>query len=66
VEICGVKVSPGDLVVADIDGVVVVPKDVAEEAVNNALDVVSRESRTRDELRDGAGLYDVYKKYGTI
>jgi 4-hydroxy-4-methyl-2-oxoglutarate aldolase len=66
VEICGVKVSPGDLVVADIDGVVVVPKDVAEEAVKNALDVVSRESRTRDELREGAGLYDVYKKYGTI
>ncbi len=66
VEICGVKVSPGDLVVADIDGVVVVPKDVTEEAVKNALDVVSRESRTRDELREGAGLYDVYKKYGTI
>ena len=66
VEICGVKVNPGDLVVADIDGVVVVPKDVAEEAVKNALDVASRESRTRDELREGSGLYDVYKKYGTI
>jgi 4-hydroxy-4-methyl-2-oxoglutarate aldolase len=66
VEMCGVTVNPGDLIVADIDGVVVVPKDVAEKAVENALDVVSRESRTRDELRKGAGLYDVFKKYGTI
>lgn len=66
VEMCGVMVHPGDLVVADIDGVVVVPKDIAEEVVEKALDVVSRESRTRDELKEGAGLYDVFLKYGTI
>lgn len=66
VEICGVMVYPGDLVVADIDGVVVVPKDVAEKAVENALDIATRETRTRDELKEGSGLYDVYKKYGTI
>ena len=66
VEILGVEVNPGDLVVADIDGVVVVPKDVAEDAVKNALDVAARETKTRDELKEGAGLYDVFKKYGTI
>lgn len=62
----GVKVHPGDVVVADLDGVVVVPRDLAEETVKRALDVVSRESKTRDELRKGVGLSDVYKKYGTV
>lgn len=62
----GVKVHPGDIVVADLDGVIVVPKDLAEEAVKRALDVVSKESMTREELRKGAGLSDVYKKYGTV
>ncbi len=66
VEVCGVSVSPGDLVIADVDGVVVVPKEVAEKAVEEALDVVARESMTRDELKKGAGLYDVFQKYGTI
>ena len=66
VEICGVLVKPGDLVVADLDGVVIVPKDIIGEVIEKALDVAARETRTRDELREGSGLYDVYKKYGTI
>jgi regulator of RNase E activity RraA len=66
VEICGVLVKPGDLVVADLDGVVIVPKDIIVEVIEKALDVAARETRTRDELREGSGLYDVYKKYGTI
>ena len=66
VEILGVKVNPGDLVVADVDGVVVVPRDVAEETVEKAFEVAASETKTRDELKKGAGLYDVYKKYGTI
>jgi regulator of RNase E activity RraA len=66
VEMCGVKVKPGDLIIADIDGVVVVPKDVIEEAVENAMEIVASETRTRDELKEGAGLYDVFKKYGTV
>ena len=66
VEILGVKVSPGDLIIADIDGVVVVPKDVAEDAVNKALEISVSETKTREELKKGAGLYEVFKKYGTI
>ena len=35
VEVGGVLVSPGDLVVADADGVVAVPKELAGEAVED-------------------------------
>jgi regulator of RNase E activity RraA len=66
VEVEGVTVHPGDLVVADLDGVVVVPKEAAEEAVQRALDVVDSEKKTRGELSRGAGLSDVYRKYGTV
>ena len=62
----GVMVYPGDLVVADLDGIVVVPERIAEKAVEKALEVVSLEKNTREELRNGAGLYDVYKKYGAV
>ena len=66
VKIGGVMVYPGDLVVADLDGVVVVPGDKIEEVIEKAFDVAARESKTRDELKNGVGLYDVYKKYGTV
>ncbi len=66
VEICGVLVHPGDLVVADIDGVVIVPKDLIDDVIEKALDVAASETRTRDDLKKGVGLYDVFKKYGTI
>ena len=62
----GVTIHPGDLVVADLDGVVVVPGDKIESVIEKALEIVSSETRTRDELKKGAGLYDVFKKYGTV
>ncbi len=66
VECGGVPVSPGDLVVADSDGIVVVPAAAVEDAIRLATDKVNRENRTRDELRQGAYLRDVYRKYGVL
>ena len=53
VEIAGVRFSPGDLVFADIDGVVVVPHEVEEEAIQRAWDKVHAENRTRGAIRGG-------------
>ena len=62
----GVDVVPGDMVFGDIDGVVVIPQAVAEEVFTRALDKVTRENRTRDELRAGRLLSEVYEKYGVL
>jgi regulator of RNase E activity RraA len=62
----GVRVSPGDLVFADYDGVVAVPREMVAEAVKLATDKVSRENSTRAELMQGAYLRDVYAKYGVL
>jgi len=62
----GVLVSPGDLVFADYDGVIVIPAEVLPEAIRLAADKVARENHTRDELMRGAYLRDVYEKYGVL
>ena len=64
---CGeVLVTPGDLVFADYDGVVVVPREVVNEVVRLATEKVTRENHSRAELKLGAYLRDVYRKYGVL
>ena len=62
----GVVVTPGDLVVADFDGVVVIPADAVNEAVQRATEKVARENDSRAELMSGNLLRDVYRKYGVL
>lgn len=66
VEIDGVVFSPGDLVIADIDGVAVVPQEVEEEAIRRAWEKVHAENITRDAIRGGMKAMEAYKKYGVL
>jgi len=63
VECAGVKVRDGDIVFGDVDGVVVVPQERAAEVLAKAKEKVAGEGRTRDELREGRLLRDVFEKY---
>lgn len=62
----GVRVSPGDIVLADGNGVVVVPASVAEEVVNICEERLERELATERELAAGAQVADVYARYQAI
>ena len=66
IECGGVTVNPGDIVFGDADGVVVIPQTIETAVVEAALEKVSGENRTRDELRAGATLREVYDKYGIL
>ncbi len=66
VECGGVRVTPGDLVFADYDGIIVIPKAVEDEALNRALEKVTGENRTREALLEGRLLADVYEQYGVL
>jgi 4-hydroxy-4-methyl-2-oxoglutarate aldolase len=66
VEIGGVKISPGDLVLADVDGAVVVPRAVEREAMVKAAEKVSAENLVREEIRSGVKAADVFRKYGVL
>lgn len=61
-----VKVSPGDFVLADVDGVIVIPARAAEKALIEAERLTKREIRIRRELDRGAALEDVLEKYGHV
>jgi len=61
-----VLVHPGDLVVADFDGVVVVPPVVEEEAMGLALEKVGKENVSRDELLAGSSLRDVFNRHHVL
>jgi regulator of RNase E activity RraA len=62
----GVRIESGDLVFGDVDGVVVVPRKVEDDVLARALDKVSSENITRDELRSGASLKEVFDRYGVL
>ncbi len=66
VEIAGVRFCPGDLVFADVDGVVVVPQEVEQAAVQRAWDKVNAENVTRNAIRDGMTAADAYEKFGVL
>ena len=64
---CGeVVVKPNDLMLADYDGVVVVPQEVAEEAISKAEEKVSGENLVRDKLAEGMPVWDAFRTYGVI
>ena len=66
VECGGVNARSGDIVFGDIDGVVILPQEKAAEIVARALEKVKSENNTRDELRNGKLLREVYEKYGVL
>jgi regulator of RNase E activity RraA len=66
VEIDGVRFSPGDLVFADLDGVVVVPRAVEKEAIAAAWKKVHDENVTRDAIKTGMKATEAYSKYGVL
>lgn len=62
----GVTVAPGDLVFAEIDGIVVVPRDVEEEVVARALEKVRRENGMRAALVEGAMLAEAWERHRVL
>jgi len=64
---CGeVVVHPGDLIYADFDGIVVVPQAVEQQVFQKALEKVSSENLSRQELLQGKSLREVYDKYQSL
>jgi regulator of RNase E activity RraA len=66
VECAGVMVRPRDLVFGDVDGVVVVPREHEAEVIARAIEKVSGENQSRDALRSGELLGDVFRRLGIL
>ena len=59
-------VRPGDWVFGDIDGIVVVPAELADQAFPRALEKVRGENRVRAELAKGRSAREVFEEYGIL
>ena len=59
-----VEIRTGDYVMADRDGTVVIPADMAEEVTKKTEEVMRTESQVRKAILEGMDPQDAYKKYG--
>ena len=66
VELAGVVVYPGDVVFAEVDGVIVIPHNLAEETMSRAFEKVAKEDGAREDLRAGRLLSEVWSKYRVL
>jgi 4-hydroxy-4-methyl-2-oxoglutarate aldolase len=62
----GVAVRPGDVVVGDVDGVVVVPRPLVADVAEAVLTKRRLEGNARDDLLAGMGIREVWAKYGVL
>ena len=62
----GVRVAPGDWIVGDLDGLVVVPGERLEEILAEAEGKVATENEIRDSVRGGMLPLEAYERYGTF
>jgi 4-hydroxy-4-methyl-2-oxoglutarate aldolase len=62
----GVPVNPGDFIVADLMGVVVIPLERAEEVVAAAAEQAEREEKTRAWVAQGKTVEDLLNEFGRI
>lgn len=61
-----VRVEPGDWVVGDDDGVVVVPAGIAADVLAEAEAKAATETEIRDAVRAGMLPLEAYERYGTF
>lgn len=66
IEIGQVTVRNGDIVFGDIDGVLIVPKEVAPEVLEKALIKAGTEKMMRKAIEDGMLVTEAFKKYGVL
>ncbi len=59
----GVRIHPGDWIVGDDDGVIVLPRARASEYANRAMDCLEKENRIRREIEGGSTLNQVVELY---
>ncbi len=60
----GVQVHPGDYVIADGSGVVIIPQQKAEEVISEAEAIAATEARMAEEVRKGRPVVEVMESLG--
>ena len=59
-------VNPGDILVADDDGVIVVPRKMLEQVTSRVVEWAKTETGSREEIKNGLPLLKALEKYGHL
>lgn len=66
IEIGNVRIRPGDILFGDIDGVLVVPKEVETEIFMRALEKARGEKTVKKDLEAGSSAVDAFTRHGIM
>jgi regulator of RNase E activity RraA len=66
IEFNRVRVNPGDIVFGDLDGLLIIPKQVEEEAFSGAIEKARGEKMVQKALLEGMSTVDAFKKFGIM
>lgn len=66
IEIAGVKISPGDIVFGDVDGVCVVPQQAERDVFTGALEKARGEKVVKRAIEAGMSAREAFEKYGIL
>lgn len=65
-EIEGVRINPGDLIVGDLDGVCVVPQAIEKEVIERALEKARGEKIVQKAIQGGMSAVEAFSKFGIM
>ncbi|MCI9442323.1 MAG: RraA family protein [Ruminococcus sp.] len=63
VSFCGVQVRPGDVVIADITGVVFIPQERLEDVIEKGEMLLKKETAMCADIKAGMSMLEVDQKY---
>ncbi|ETZ22076.1 RraA family protein [Pedobacter sp. V48] len=66
IEIRGVMVNPGDIVIGDIDGVCIVPQRQEVEILTLAIEKARGEKLVQIKIQEGMSATEAFEKYGIM
>lgn len=66
IEIGQVTIHDGDLIFGDVDGVLVVPKEIVEPVMEKALEKAAGEKLVRQAIEGGMSATDAFAKFGIL
>ena len=66
IEIGQVTIHDGDLVFADIDGVLIIPKEISEEVIEKALEKAAGEKLVRKAIENGMSATEAFAHFGIL
>ena len=66
IEIGQVTIHDGDYIFGDVDGVIIIPKEIAQEVVEEALEKASKEKGLRKAVEGGMSVTEAFEKFGVL